>query len=124
MMLPTTKVFPLALLGGLLAVAPQRLAGEQEKKPEENPQLDTETIVEGIDVEEGVERIELFVHLSPDWIDAQVVLGWGLHKRGEHAKAVEILESSWEQRRTYNHEHKIWLEQARNALAGQQKTDG
>jgi tetratricopeptide (TPR) repeat protein len=70
-------------------------------------------------VEEGMTLIERYLESSPDDIQARVVQGRGYHQLGDYEKAVESLERAWEERTGYNHRHRVFLEEARNALAGQ-----
>jgi tetratricopeptide (TPR) repeat protein len=75
-------------------------------------------IFDDLDVGEGMNLIGKFLESSPNSMNGRFIQRWGYFKLGDYAKAIEMLESSWEQRQSYDHEHRLCLESARNALAG------
>jgi serine/threonine protein kinase/tetratricopeptide (TPR) repeat protein len=53
------------------------------------------------------------------YYDVHNTLGWGYYKQGKYEEAVTSLETAWDKLVFYDHNHKVHLDAARAALAGQ-----
>ena len=79
-------------------------------------------ILDDVDVDQGMKLLERSIEAVYRVDEARVIQGRGYSKLGNHEKAVEILEQTWNERRGYDHRNKVFLEDARNALAAQRET--
>ncbi len=61
---------------------------------------------------ENLPENELFIQLK----------GWGLYKQGKYEESIQLLSEMWDKCIGYNHELYKHLQEARQALANQNKT--
>ncbi|MCK7460986.1 MAG: hypothetical protein MZU84_02410 [Sphingobacterium sp.] len=60
-------------------------------------------IDENLDVAKGLSLIETALKLDPDNYILLDTKGWGLHKSGKSAEALELLQKSWSLKPAYDH---------------------
>ena len=72
-----------------------------------------------INIDEGLEIINKAVELSPNNFNYMYTKGWGLYKIGKYEESLELLESSWDIRSRYNHNHYVHIQEVKQALAKQ-----
>jgi len=74
-----------------------------------------------LNVEEGLATIVKALELKPDYYPFLHTKGWGLFKQGKYQEALEVLQKSWDLRRSialYDHDAFLHLEAAKKAIAG------
>jgi len=77
-------------------------------------------------IKEGMELVEMALENNPEDYEFLDTKGWGLYKLGRYNEASAVLQKSWDLRRemaVYDHEAFLHLEAAKNAVAGQKRTD-
>jgi tetratricopeptide (TPR) repeat protein len=69
-----------------------------------------------IDVDEGLGLINLILEKSPNDVNALYAKGLGYYKLGRIEEAYEFINSSWDMRSFYDHNHYILLQELKQAI--------
>jgi len=91
----------------------------EPRNPEFQYYLASLLISNDIDIEEGLELIDLILDKNPDLPDALQDKGWGLYKQGKLEESLNTLKQSWDLLPTYNHDIHLHIQEVEQALASQ-----
>ena len=73
-------------------------------------------ILNEINIDEGLDMVNTILESSPDYYDILYFKGWALYKQGHLEEALEILNTAWEKRLTYRHNHYLAIQEVEAAL--------
>ena len=105
---------------GLLDEAEEHYRSAIEMEPQNDQyqfNLAKFLIDEEVNVDEGIEIVDRLLASYPAHWELQNYKGIGLYKKGEYQKALELLESGWENKPIYNHAQFLHLQEAEKAVA-------
>jgi tetratricopeptide (TPR) repeat protein len=70
-----------------------------------------------IDVDEGVEILDIAIEQLPDSWFMLDTKGWGLYKQGKYQEALELIEKAWELKPLYDHSTFTHIQEVKKKLA-------
>jgi tetratricopeptide (TPR) repeat protein len=84
-------------------------------------QLAAFLIYNDIKIDEGMELVRKGLEIQPDHELLLQLKGWGLYKQGRYEESVQLLNKMWEQSLEFNYGLYQHLQEAKQALANQNK---